>query len=225
MTQRTAFCFIALGVLFGSTPRTWAAPITWAFEGIVRSASMGNSSALAGSLGVSVGAPVSGQVTYESTTPESAPGSGVYNGLIGFEVVIGSYAPELGASSLNTLLVSPRSRGNSFDAWIAQGIAEPDNLFPSGAVLWLSLLADAPGVITGPGLPNVPPALSLLRPFALGDWTTIGYGTGLTLCCGPEQGNEVDVQLTSLALVPESEGLALLGLASLAIALRRGHGR
>lgn len=223
MTQRIVFCFIVLGLLVGFTPRARAAPITWAFEGTVRYVNVGDASALAGSLGVSVGASATGQLVYESTTPDLVPGSGTYEGAVtGFGVTIGSYTTgQLEPQTLNAFYV--RVRGvNPFDLQIANGSYPGDPLFPSG-LLELSLIADTPGVIPDSALPGAPPALSALRPFSIDDWTTIGFGTGLWLF-GDLPSSELGgvlVEFSRLELVAEPEVFALLGFASLAIALRR----
>jgi hypothetical protein len=227
MTQQAAICFMALmGLLAGIGSRAVAAPITWAFEGTVRYANMGDASALAGSLGVIVGASASGHLTYESTTPEADPGQGTYpSAVTGFEVSIGSYTTgALDGGVLDAFYVRLRD-GNPYDADIVDGFHPGDALFPGypgSAIIELSLIADTPGVISGSALPAAPPPLSALRPFSIDDWTTIGYGTGLYLFrdAGPDLGG-VLVEFTRLEVVPEPGAPPLVVLAVIGLALRR----
>jgi hypothetical protein len=223
VTQRTVLCFTAaLVVLVGLGSSAEAAPITWEFQGTVRYVNLGDASALAGGVGVGVGASTSGRVTYESTTPDLVPGSGTYSSAVtGFEVAIGSY--EVGAlvpSSFNAFYVRLAPSPGPFDLEFADGGSGPDGLFPSGPFMTLALIADTPGVIPDSSLPTAPPLLSALRPFSIEDWLTIGYGTG----CSSQRRLRGRVGRANASRARAGTGaFALLALAF--VALARGEGR
>lgn len=224
MTQRVAICFIALGVLLGFSLRSEAAPITWAFEGRVRILDIGEASDLADSLGVTLGASVSGQVSYQFVGGSFGRHDG---SLLGFDVAIGSF--EIGFESMGCCYFDVDINPPYGDAYRLYGGGGTDALFPQGAPLTLYLFADTPGVIPNLLLPDAPPALSSLRPFSITDWGAFpSAGTGLEIGFGPGSGwtdGRIVVELTSLALVPEPAPVALLALATAFPMISAGRAR
>ncbi|MEX2205569.1 MAG: hypothetical protein WEF50_05000 [Myxococcota bacterium] len=217
--------FLAVFVVgLGLAGSSRAAPITWEFEGTVRYANLGDGSALGSSLGVTVGASAFGRIVYESTTPEHSSGNGIYDALIEFAIVIGSYTPSSsGFSFLNTFFVRPASQ-----AWAPYGFefamadVTGDQLFPRGPFLTLSLIPNAPGVIPDSSLPSTPPALSDLTAFSIDQWLNVGFATGLQIY-GEVTPREVLIEFTRLEAVPEPGVAALLVLSLAAACAFRGR--
>lgn len=210
---------LAFALLLGQSSASAAAPVTWAFEGTVRILEMGEASELAGSLGVTLGAPVSGHVRYrDDVFSLGGSAGGVFDGaMLGFGVVIGDFAggfdSQYGCCFFDVNVDPASGRGSIGMFGIGVGAS---SLFPLGAPASLSLRADTPGVIADiVHIPLAPPPLGALRPFSIEDWSDPfgSVGTGVEIGFYGWEGGRIVVELTSLALVPEPEPLALLAVA------------
>lgn len=214
--------FVAsIGLSLGLASGSMAAPITWVFEGTVRILVTGETPELASSLGVSLGAPVSGHLAYDDSV---LSGGHDHDGaVLGFGFAIGNI--ESAYTSLGCCFFDA-----NFDPASGQGSYRIFGMFVSSSLIpaWgspaaLTLIADAPGVIPNQFLPHAPPPLTALRPFSIADWSDpfAPFGTGLEIGFQGAENGWIVVELTSLALVPEPEAFALLAFAGIAIALRR----
>lgn len=213
----TAAALVALGM----TSPSRATPITWELEGTVRLVETGSSSALAGSLG----APVAGRVTYDgSAVSMGGTAGGRFDGaVLGFRFAIGGL--ESAHQSLGCCFFDvdsdPASGSGSISVF---GLfVGPSALFPSGAPVRLSLIADTSGVISDIGLPQAPPPLSALRAFSIADWSQpyFSAGTGFEIGSQGSDDGRLVVELTRLERVPEPELASLLAASLLALAALR----
>lgn len=228
--SRSATCAAVLVWLLA--PFAGAVPITWRFTGILRvstssdghaygSATPGQIPAALGALGVEIGAPVTGSLTFESTTPDVS-GYGFYPGAVqSADVTIGAWSlsSQPSPNGVEMFLDPPIFSGENLDV----DLSDPTGLYAS---IQLDLeLTDRPGyVFASSALPLSPPPLSELDPFGFDLSTLWGYGTNLGLFS--PSGDGLRVELTSLA-VPEPGSLSLVAtLAALApLAARRRRAR
>lgn len=194
--SRTSAFLLALAVsLAASAPGAGAAPITFAFSGVIYEVSP----TLVG-IPISLGDPVSGAYTFESTTPDGdASGTaGSYDAIISFTVTAGGYTTTLGPPSEITV-----NDAGIIDLYAVTGDPTASMGFDFD---FLTLLAydNAPlvGGVDGDALPLVPPDPA--------DFDAVDFQLHL--------GGEILVRgdITSMSLVPEP-GATLLVAGSLAL--------
>ena len=163
MTTRARAILGVFAALALSAGDARAALITWVFEGTLRTAPASIPSALR-SLGVEVGAPVSGFLQFESTTPNqsSDPATGSYLGAVfRNRVTIGQWTSERDVDApTGSLFV------HSEPGVVAGAFADIDGADPTATYLrliWSLELWDADGsYFPDTSLPLTPPPLSAL---------------------------------------------------------------
>lgn len=176
-----------------------AVPITFAFTGIVRG--MVDTINL-DPFGASVGDPVSGQFTFESTTPNTgSPGEGeyVHGPSFAFDITIGTVTENgfLGQINVTPTTTSGSSRYSSLGFF----------LFSGEFVLMELVLEDSSGTaITSTDLPLVPPDLAEFDPFA----PFPDPGSRIIGLAPAAETLEYNIELTSLILPEPSVGLLLV---------------
>lgn len=200
---------ICLAVLLGAPVAAMAATVTFGFTGVVTAVN----APLAAEF--SVGEPVVGNYTFESTTADLDPGDPT---LGDYDNAITAFTATFGGDYTVT-------RGFDNDIFVSNGptindvycIYLNDPMAPTAAgldiiALIIQLIDTDSTVFASDSLPLTPPDLS---EFEASLTATIFYD---------EPGNQwIDFQLTSLTLIPEPGTITLLlcGLASLALLRRR----
>ena len=219
-----------MSLALAAPDRAGAAPITWAFTGVVRvsTASSPEAELAATSLGAVVGAPVAGVFTYESTTEDVRPevGNAEFRAVLDAEVSFSSWTlfldPELGNSG-HTFYVGSFPTIPLSDLWVFNALVDPTGTFTSFVNSSVELYSHDPFFFELDTLPSDPPQLADLVTF--GPDPDTSYGTAFYfLAAGPDGNLELFAELTSLERVPEPGVLALLAPA-LAAALARSRRR
>jgi hypothetical protein len=197
------------------SPLAQAAPITWTFTGIVQALPGGPVPPALGSLGVAVGAAVTGSVRFESDTPKLFPNDptvGNYAGAVDqANVTIGSWSLSEDPSPVfNDVIVSNASEpGEFFQVNMVESTGSVSLPFFA-----LELSKPPPTIWPGQAMLLTPPPLSQLDPFGPDGSTAWGYGTDAVLFAGDL---ELRIELTSLVPEPEVAALVaglLVGLAA-----------
>ena len=217
-----------------------AIPVTWTFEATVRLAN-GIPDSLA-SLGVGVGAQVTGFVRFESSTADDRPDkvySGAYLGTVqqvgmtvgDWSIARGLFAPDP-ASTTNDTFVSVEN--STFPGeFMSSDMYDPTGSF-TYFVLWALEMSEHGSTIWTTDAQLIdPPALANLDPYGLDNTTPWGYGTDIALFADNRDGASMELraEITSLQRVgvtpplplsipgdvPEPEVLGLLALSGLAL--------
>jgi hypothetical protein len=181
-----------------------ALPVTWTFEGTVQQV-VSLPSAVT-SLGVGVGAQVTGFVRFESTAPDTRPANSISGAYVdsvlqvgvtigGWSIARGVYAPDP-AQTVNDAFVAvyPDLAAEFFQS----DMYDPTSSF--APTLW-SLELSEHGNAAWPtdALPATPPALSSLDPYGLDPTSALGYGTDMVIFGGGP--SSLRASLTSLQRV------------------------
>jgi hypothetical protein len=242
MTGKTLSGFVVaavLGIGFAGTGR--AAPITWEFEGRVEIVGVAGNlpvgtaelAAMLTSLGVEVGATVTGSVRYESSTPDDRPeaSNARYSGaILNSEAIVGSYrmAGDLfeGDPSFHSREIFAGTFPESgISAYFTQShLGDEIGLLSRFGLMGLELSSHDPSFFAPEtiGLPLDPPALQDLDPFGFDETSAFGYGSAVFFGVSTDIGSfTVRASLSRLERVPEPELTLLLAGAGLALAALR----
>jgi hypothetical protein len=210
------FCLLSAGA--------HAALITWSFTGVVRDIPYAAPPPAVSSLGVVVGAGVTGYVQFDSATPPLVPGDtivGNYAGaVVNAALHIGAWSLTIdptggpGGTEFNSVVVSQTSGG--FGSEFLQATMDD----PTGSINFPGMaveLSQRAGTLwPGNAMLLTPPALSELDPYGRSSLSVGGFGTDLAIYDGA--GMELHAQLTSLLPEPQIAGLMALVFAGLAVA-------
>jgi hypothetical protein len=213
---------LAIAAVFGVPVPAAAAPVTWVFTGVLRSATYpGPPPAELTSLGVVVGAPVTAWYQFESDIPDTRPDPnfGRYEqSILGAELTIGSWTLALSA---------PNLPGNDiFITRNAPDVTGQFNVIDVGSVAGSSffsvvLATHLPEIYPSDALLLVPPPLEALTPYGVISPNST-YGTNIEFYALGLGGGQYHIEITGLALAEPAS--ALLWLASLG-ALLLAHSR
>jgi hypothetical protein len=229
MTLRCSRASALAAALCLLAPVARAVPLTWTFTGVLGSYVPPNGSSVPipaplAALGVELGAPVSGSMTFESTTPNSwsnpqDPYNAIYDGVEDFRIAVGGWSLVDDHTQNAIQNVFNPTYGSGEQAYLY--LSDSSGVY--GSVYLLFSLEDRTSqVITSNSLLLSPPPLLALDPFS---WDGISppRGTQITLIdpAGANFGQQFGIKLTSL--VPEPDGsAALIGVTGLvALAVKR----
>jgi hypothetical protein len=223
MRSRSWLPSVALLLLLALAGPARAVQITWSFTGEV--ALVGGTSGEVASLasgGVVVGAPVSGQMVFESTTSDSDPDPffGRYLGAVtDLRAEFAALVVSFEASGLEQVALNVEGAGLPF-VYAAQGRGADSTGTFANVVFSLELVDASNAAFPNDSLPLSRPPLSALDPYSAAQADDLGFTTRLYLGFSPTAA--VDVELTSL--VPEPGALTLLGAGiALSVLLRRSR--
>ncbi|NGZ96164.1 MAG: hypothetical protein CV089_08565 [Nitrospira sp. WS110] len=208
----------ALCALLLATGRSDAAPVTFNFSGSVSEVHGGVfTSGGSGANGFSSSLPLSGNFTFDSTTPDvlsSDPSWGLYaNPIQNLTVNVGGYTAAFSPGSSVIQVIKNPGLGDTYSLTVNGLTGNTVNgLFPT--MFEVELSSPNGNVFSNDYLPTAPPSLSS---FASNQWRLIFSGAG----------NRVQGALTSLVPLPAAVWLfgagliALVGLGSRGLAQRK----
>jgi hypothetical protein len=201
-----------------STPVAHAALITWTFTGVVRDSVNAPIPPGLSSLGVAIGAPVTGFVEFESSTPAvnpSDPTVANYSGaVVNAAVSVGTWSLAIDPAGLFNQAVVSNTAGAPGE-FLSANMLDPGGI-ASAPYLALELSKHGATLWPGKAMLLTPPALSALDPYGADPTSAWGFGTDVAIFDGA--GMELHAQLTSL--VPEPEIAALMAMCALALGIR-----